>query len=76
MNEKHEQWLKMSFEERRSKISHYLINHSSHEVNPCGEEFAEIGYRFECDGETYEVFKITENKAFDLTFIHYKKFKQ
>ena len=45
MNEKHKQWLKLSFEERRGGIAYFLINHSLFEVNPCGAEFAEIGYK-------------------------------
>jgi len=66
MNEKHEQWLRMSFEERRGNIDYFLIDHSLHKVNPCGKEFAEIGYKFTTEGNIcYEVFKITKNPAFD-----------
>ena len=76
MNEKHKKWLKLSFEEKRVGIPNFLINHTTSEVTPCGAEFAEIGYKFSRDFEDYEVFKITKNPAFDLTFIHYRKFKQ
>lgn len=77
MNEKHEQWLRMSFEERRGNVAYFLIDHSLNKVNPCSKEFAEIGHKIKTeDGSCYEVFKITKNPAFDWTFIHIKTFKQ
>jgi len=70
MNEKHEQWLKMSFEERRGRVSHYLVDHTFMTVNPTDDHLAYIGKEFGYKDCVYMVLDITRNEAFDLTFIH------
>ena len=70
MNEKHEQWLKMSFEERRGRISNFLVDHTFMTVNPTDNHLAEVGKEFYFKDCIYMVIEITKNDAFDWTFIH------
>ena len=72
MNEKHEQWLKMSFEERRKNVDCYLVNHSLITVNPCDSVFATLGTIISTVDGHFEVFKITRNESRDITFVHVK----
>jgi len=66
------EWGDMSFEERRSNVDCYCVNHSLFIVNPCSKEFAELGLIMKGLENSYEVFKITRNESRDITFVHVK----
>ena len=68
----HEEWLNMSFEQRRANVNCYLVNHTLITVNPCDSTFSTLGTIISTVDGHFQVFKITKNESRNITFVHVK----